>query len=92
MLGKINGTLTRLVVKRSALNLKFAVTNASGRAITMANAVLTRDCQVVNQTTLRIVSVRRRFNDSNLSDETKMLKVGRTTKVIMAIIGTSASQ
>jgi hypothetical protein len=69
-----------------------AVTNASGRAITKVNAVLTRDCQVVNQTTLRIASVRRRFNDSNCSDETKMLKTGAITKITMATIGAIASQ
>jgi hypothetical protein len=46
----------------------------------------------VNQTTLRIASVRRRFNDSNCSDEKKMLKTGAITKITMVTIGAIASQ
>jgi hypothetical protein len=70
--------------------LKFAITAAIGRAMTRLAIVLIMACQVVNQTTLRIVSLFKILSDSNLSDVKKILPTGTTTKAKTKTVGSTA--
>ena len=89
--GKINGTLISEIRARRPKKSKFAVIAAIGSAKRITRTVLMVACQVVNQTTFRVVGVVIIANDLKSSEIFKIFNMGATTNISIATTGKTAS-
>jgi hypothetical protein len=89
--GNINGTLMSEIRARRPKKSKLAVIAAIGRAKRITRIVLMVACQVVNQTTFRVVGAVIIANDLKSSEILKIFNMGATTNISIATTGKTAS-